>query len=78
MSNRLAALEGKASPTLVEKWHDVVAKDDQTEDEALNAYGREKIGPNDSVIIFRSVTPRFDEDGKMIRPRDWPAQGSDA
>lgn len=69
MANRLDALEGKASPPLVEKWHQVVAVDDQTEDEVLDAYGREKIGPNDSVLIFRAVTPRFNADGNMVRPK---------
>ena len=54
MTNRLDALEGKASPPLVEKWHFLVALGNETQDELLDAYGREKIGPNDSSIIFRS------------------------
>ena len=57
MTNRLDALEGKASPPLVEKWHQLVALGDETEDELIDAYGRQKIGPNDSFIIFRTVAP---------------------
>jgi len=54
MANRLDALEGKASPPLVENWHQLVALGNQTQDELIDAYGREKIGANDSFIIFRS------------------------
>ena len=53
MTNRLDALEGKASPPLVEIWHHLVALGNETEDELIDAFGREKIGPNDSFIIFR-------------------------
>ena len=54
MTNRLDALEGKASPAIVENWHFLVARGNETQDELIDAYGREKIGPNDSFIIFRS------------------------
>ncbi len=72
MANRLDALEGKATPPLVEKWHEMVALGDETEDELIDAYGREKIGPDDSVIILRPVAPRFDAEGRMIFHKDWP------
>ena len=72
MTNRLDALEGRASPPLVEKWHQLVALEDQTRDEVIDAYGREKIGPNDSIIILRSCAPRFDSEGNMIFRKDWP------
>ncbi len=45
---------------------------DETEDELIDAYGRDKIGANDSIIIFRSVAPRFDAEGDMIFHKDWP------
>ena len=60
MANRLDALEGKASPPLVENWHFLVALGNETQDELIDAHGREKIGPHASFIIFRSVAPRFD------------------
>ena len=44
----------------------------ETEDELIDAYGREKIGANDSIIIFKSVAPRFDAEGNMIFHKDWP------
>lgn len=54
MTNRLDALEGKARPAHVEKWHEMVALNDETEDELIEAYGRDKIGANDSIIIYRA------------------------
>ena len=72
MTNRLDALEGKASPPIGEKWHEMVALGDETSDELIDAYGREKIGPHDSIIILRSVAPRFDAEGNMIFHKDWP------
>ena len=78
MTSRLSALEGKASPPLVEKWHQLVALGDETEDELIDAYGRDKIGPNDSIIIFKSVAPRFDAEGNMIFHKDWPENQTSA
>ena len=72
MANRLDALEGKATPPLVEKWHELVALGDETENELIDAYGREKIGTNDYIIILKSVAPRFDAEGDMIFHKDWP------
>ena len=72
MTNRLDALEGKASSPLVGKCHELVALGDETEDELIDAYGREKIGANDSIIISRSVAPRFDPEGNIIFHKDWP------
>ena len=78
LTNRLSALEGKASPPLVENWHHLVARGNETTDELIDAYGREKIGPNDSFIIFRSVAPRFDGEGNMIFFKDWPENQTSA
>ncbi len=54
MANRLNALEGKASPQVVENWHFWVAQGNETQDELIDAYGREKVGTYDSFIVFRS------------------------
>ncbi len=78
MTNRLDALEGKAGPPLVENWHQLVARGNETTDELIDAYGREKIGPNDSFIIFRAVAPRFDANGDMIFFKDWPENQTSA
>lgn len=72
MANRLDALEGKSSPPSVERWHHVVQTGEQTQEEAIDAYGRDKVGPDDGMIVFKSVTPRFDADGNMIFYKDWP------
>ena len=72
ITKRVGALESKASPPTVEKWHQLFGFKNETEDELIEAYGREKIGPNDSIMSFRSVAPRFDADGNMIFFKDWP------
>jgi len=76
MANRLDALEGKATSPSVGKWHELVAPGNETEGELIDAYGREKIGSNDSIIILRLVAPRFDGDGNMIFHKDWPQEDS--
>ena len=40
-------------------------------DAALDAYGRDLIGPDDMLIERIGVTPKFDENGKLI-PRHQP------
>ncbi len=72
MANRLDALEGKSSPPPVERWHDIVQRGNQTLEEAIDAYGRDKIGPDDGMIVWRTTTPRFDADGNKISFRNPP------
>ena len=67
MKSRLEALESvNLPPGGVERWHSVVQGIGQTRDEALDEYGREKIGENDGVIINRIVAPVTDADGNLI------------
>jgi hypothetical protein len=50
----------------------LIQREDQTQDEAIDAYGRDLIGENDRVIIHRIVSPRFNPDGSMLLYPDWP------
>ncbi|NML88800.1 hypothetical protein HHL26_06925 [Sphingobium sp. TB-6] len=57
MSNikrRLAALE-MASPHGPAIWRRIIQHSDQTEDEAIAAYGRDRIAPSDRLIIRKIV-----------------------
>lgn len=46
--------------------HQVIQHVGQTEDEALDEYGREKIGANDLVILIELVGPQFDAEGNRV------------
>ncbi len=77
---RLAALEAKKS-TGWEAVHMIGYHEGADEAEcqanreaAINAYGRDKIQPDDLLIETVFVAPRFDENGKLI-PRPYKPQG---
>ena len=72
IAKRVGALEGKSSGRKFEKLHSLIAREGQTEDEAIDDYGREKIGPDDFVLIHMPVSPRFNAAGHMIFFKDWP------
>ena len=72
IAKRVGTLEGKSCSVKWDNHHSLTAREGQTEDEAIDEYGREKIGPNDFVVIHKFVTPRFDADGNMIFWKDWP------
>ena len=59
IAKRVGALEGKACGGGFE-CHRVIQRAGQTRDEALNAYGRDRIGPDDvavlRVIVFKLAT----------------------
>lgn len=78
IAKRVGALEGKSSGRKFEKLHSLMAREGQTEDEAIDDYGREKIGPDDFVLIHVPVSPRFDADGNMIFFKDWPENKASA
>ena len=54
LKTRLAALEG-ATRSGWDKVHQVIQKIRQTQDQALDEYGRDKIGVNDLCIVHRIV-----------------------
>ena len=51
IAKRVGALEGKVGDTRFESVHRIIQRAGQTEDEAFDAYGRVKMGPNDFVIV---------------------------
>lgn len=72
ITKRVIALECKGASSNCVRVHQLSAGNGQTEDEAIEAYGRERIGPNDLAIVLMPVSPRFDADGNMILFKDWP------
>ena len=52
--------------------HRLIQHEGQSRDEAIDAYGRERIGSDDLLIIRRIVSPRFNPDGSMLFYSDWP------
>ncbi len=72
ISKRVVALENQVSDGGYENVHRVNAEIGQTPEQAIKAYGRDKIGPKDLTIVRTFITPRFDVEGKMIHPKDWP------
>ncbi len=58
ITKRVGALENQVGDGGFEKAHRVICKIGQTQDQALDAYGRDKVGPNDLVIMRVMVSPR--------------------
>ena len=76
LEKRVDRLEAKARPLESSRWHMVTKQEGQSDDDAIDAFGREKIGADDTVIFLVPVSPRFDAEGKMILFRDWPENRS--
>lgn len=55
---RIEALEAMQSTGAV-AWHRVLQESDQTIDQALDAYGRDRIGPTDRLIVRKIVDSRL-------------------
>lgn len=72
IAKRVGALEGQSGAIGFGKVHQIICTEGQTVDQAQDAYGRDKIGPRDFVIIRTFVSPRFDNAGNMISFKDWP------
>ena len=70
IAKRVGALENQAGDGGFEKAHRVICRLGQTQDQALDAYGREKIGPKDFVVVRVFVSPRFDANGNMISQKE--------
>lgn len=49
LRNRVRDLESKARPPAL---HIVICRGEQTRDDALNEYGRERIGGDDDLIVL--------------------------
>lgn len=59
---RLAALEA-VKDTGWGVVHRIIERIGQSEDEALDAYGGDKIGADDQIIVRRIVAPKLQEAG---------------
>jgi hypothetical protein len=46
----------------------VIVQEGQSLADAVRAYGIEKIGEHDNLIVWRIVSPKFDERGSIIPP----------
>ena len=57
MSSRVEALEVRVGECRFENVHRLIQRVGQTRDEVLDAYGREKIEPDDRVILRRLIVP---------------------
>jgi hypothetical protein len=69
LEKRVSALEaaaGAGDPSYGKPWHQVTVRDGQSLADAVRAYGIEKIGEHDNLIVTRIVSPKFDEQGKLI------------
>ena len=72
LEKRVSALEaaaGGGDPSFGKPWHQVIVREGQSLADAVRAYGIEKIGEHDNLIVWRLVSPKFDEQGNMIRLR---------
>lgn len=54
LRKRISVLEA-AKPGEDRPWHWLIKQPNQTQDEAIDAYGRDKIGPDDNLIIWQIV-----------------------
>lgn len=59
IAKRVGALEGRAGDGGFEKAHRILCNIGQTKDEALDAYGRDKIGSNDLVVVRTFISPAY-------------------
>ena len=53
-----AVAEEAATAAPPRRWHRIVQEIGQTHDEALDAYGRDRIGPDDGIIVREIVRPQ--------------------
>jgi hypothetical protein len=69
LEKRLSALEaaaGAGDPSRGKPWHRVIVREGQSLADAVRAYGIEKIGEHDNLIIHRIVSPQRDEQGNIV------------
>ena len=71
LEKRLSALEATADaedPQHLKPWHRIIVREGQSLADAVRAYGIEKIGEDDNLIIRWIVSPTFDEQGRIVPP----------
>ena len=69
LEKRLSALEaapGARDLSCEKPWHRVTVREEQSLADAVRAYGIEKIGEHDNLIVHRIVSPKFDEQGNLV------------
>jgi hypothetical protein len=69
LEKRVSALEaaaGAGDPSCGKPWHGVTLREGQSLADAVRAYGIEKIGEHDNLIVHRIVSPKFDGQGNVI------------
>ena len=64
----LEAAAGAGDPSYGKPWHQVIVREGQSLADAVRAYGIEKIGEHDNLLIYWIVSPKFDEQGHIIPP----------
>jgi hypothetical protein len=74
LEKRVSALEaaaGVGDPSYGKPWHQVIVHEGESLADAVRAYGIEKLGEHDNLLVIRIVSPKFDEQGNIIplRPR---------
>jgi hypothetical protein len=78
LEKRVSALEaapGAGDPSHGKPWHEVIVREGQSLADAVRAYGIEKIGEHDNLIVWRIVSPKFDEQGNLMPRRSDPDVG---
>jgi len=65
----LEAAAGAGDPSCGKPWHQVIVREGQSLADVVRAYGIEKIGEHDNLLIWTIVSPKFDEQGRIIPPR---------
>ena len=71
LEKRVAALETAAEaedPQNAKPWHRIIVREGQSLADAVRAYGIEKLGEDDNLIIRSIVSPKFDEQGRIVPP----------
>ena len=64
---RVATLESRSPTTMAEAHIVGRTKEFATDDEALDAYGRHHIGPDDMVIMLVPISPEREEESRRAR-----------
>jgi hypothetical protein len=72
LEKRVCALEaaaGAGDPSYAKPWHQVTVHEGQSLADAVRACGIEKIGEHDNLIVWWILSPKFDEQGRIVPPQ---------